>query len=615
MKKIYLFVIVLLLPWVAFSQTDDDNVIITQSTELYDFKIEKDSVVIIETEETTFTATKTRDVIPYSKHFDSYSKIEKASVSGVFGVKPTYRHSFSDEIFYSDDKICLFSLPFDKKDKSLTVNFRKKYLDPHYFGIINFSDAYFIKSKVVVISVPEWMNIDIVEKNLGKNIEKAISTDPKTKTTKYTYTITDQKAMKAENNIQPFGYIYPHILVRPKSATMKGETVKYLDTMDDLYGYYKKVLGMMVTEDDVIKNKALEITANAKTDLDKINALYQWMQENIRYFAFEDGLAGIKPDNPQDVLRKKFGDCKGKSNLLKEMLAACGFDARLTWMGTKHRVFDYSTPSMFVDNHVICTLIHDGKTYFMDPTHEYISLNESYNSIQGREVLIENGDSFIINKIPDISPQENTDSIYAEYKIEENKLVGKVENIYTGDLKHMIREAYHTTAKDRVDLLFKNIFGENNVLDQISDLTITEEKPSPNPVKITFNSINESNIQALSNEYYIGLDNNTDFLKRKVDIDKRVNNYLLPYKSHIVRNIVLHVPKDYKATYIPENFKLSNDKYDFSIQYSENADKIVYKKIITVKDPLIPKTDFEQWNQDIASLQKAFLEQIVLTKK
>lgn len=613
MKKTYLFFIVLL-PFVAFSQTDDDNVIITKSIESYEFKIEKDSVVIYETEQTEFLATKTREYVPYSKHFDSYSKIERATVSGAYA-KPVYRHSVSDEIFYSDDKICYFTLPFDKKDKSLTVNFRKKYFDPHYFGIVSFVDSYFIKSKTVTITVPEWMNIDIVEKNLGGNIEKNIQQDSKTKSTLYTYTITNQKAIKSESNTQPFGYIYPHILIRPKSAIVKGETVRYLDTMDDLYDYYQKVMDMVVTEDDVIKNKALEITANAKTDLDKINALYQWVQENIRYFAFEDGLAGIKPDNPQDVLRKKFGDCKGKSNLLKEMLVANGFDARVTWMGTKHRVFDYSTPSMYVDNHVICTVMHDGNTYYLDPTNEYISLNESYDAIQGRDVLIENGDTFIINKIPDISPQENTDSIYTEYQIIDNKLVGKEVNIYTGDLKHMIREAYHTTAKDRVDLLFKNIFGENNVLDNISDLKITGEKPSPEPVKITFNSAYQSNIQSLNNEYYIGLDKNTDYQKRKIDIEKRVNNYLLPYKSHIVRNIVLQVPKDYQATYIPKNFNLSNDKYDFSIQYTDKADKITYKKVITIKDPLILKADFEQWNQDIESLNKAFLEQIVLTKK
>lgn len=199
MKQICLLFLTLL-PFIAFSQTEDDNVIITQSAEVFNFKIEKDSVVIIETEETTFTVTKTRDAVPYSKHFDNYSKIERATVSGVFGVKPIYRHTVSHEIFYSDDKICLFHLPFEKKDKLLTVNFQKKHLDPHYFGIIRLADSYFIKSKIVTISVPDWMSIDIVENNLGENIEKIIQKDPKTNTTNYTYTITNQKAIKAENN-------------------------------------------------------------------------------------------------------------------------------------------------------------------------------------------------------------------------------------------------------------------------------------------------------------------------------------------------------------------------------------------------------------------------------
>ncbi len=49
------------------------------------------------------------------------------------------------------------------------------------------------------------------------------------------------------------------------------------------------------------------------------------------------------------------------ANLTKELLLASGFDARLCWIGTNHIAYDYSTPSMSVDNHMICALYIKGQ--------------------------------------------------------------------------------------------------------------------------------------------------------------------------------------------------------------------------------------------------------------
>ena len=46
----------------------------------------------------------------------------------------------------------------------------------------------------------------------------------------------------------------------------------------------------------------------------------------VRYIAYEDGIAGFKPDKAQEVLRKKYGDCEGMGNLMTEMLKSIGLD-------------------------------------------------------------------------------------------------------------------------------------------------------------------------------------------------------------------------------------------------------------------------------------------------
>ena len=77
-----------------------------------------------------------------------------------------------------------------------------------------------------------------------------------------------------------------------------------------------------------------EIIEGCRTDMEKIRNTYAWVQQNIRYIAFEAGILGHKPDTPAEVLRKRYGDCKGMAILLRTLLKAQGFDARLTDIGT-----------------------------------------------------------------------------------------------------------------------------------------------------------------------------------------------------------------------------------------------------------------------------------------
>ena len=63
------------------------------------------------------------------------------------------------------------------------------------------------------------------------------------------------------------------------------------------------------------------------------------------------------------------------SLLLRTLLKAQGFDARLTDIGTidiPYRMSEIAT--LASANHMICSLIYQGKTYYLDATNEYITV-------------------------------------------------------------------------------------------------------------------------------------------------------------------------------------------------------------------------------------------------
>ena len=73
---------------------------------------------------------------------------------------------------------------------------------------------------------------------------------------------------------------------------------------------------------DAIAEKTRQLTANARTELDKLHAIAAYVQ-SIRYIAIAIGVSrggGMRPRSAAEVFAKGYGDCKDKANLMRAML-------------------------------------------------------------------------------------------------------------------------------------------------------------------------------------------------------------------------------------------------------------------------------------------------------
>ncbi len=227
--------------------------------------------------------------------------------------------------------------------------------------------------KKISIEIPNWLDMELKEINFeGYNISKKVIPNPKHHSKIYQYTVKDIPARYKDKNAPGTTYTYPHILLLAKSFSVGDTKTTLFENTKDLYAWYKSLVDQLKNENTKLKDKVKELTSNATSDNQKIKNIFYWVQDNIRYIAFEDGIAGFKPAEADDVFTKRYGDCKGMANLTKQMLKEAGFDARLVWIGTKRIAYNYSTPSLSVDNHMICALIKDKDTLFLDSTENTI---------------------------------------------------------------------------------------------------------------------------------------------------------------------------------------------------------------------------------------------------
>ena len=71
------------------------------------------------------------------------------------------------------------------------------------------------------------------------------------------------------------------------------------------------------------------------TDEAKARRIYKWVQQNIKYVAFEDGMEGFIPRDASLVCSRRYGDCKDMASILTKMLQYSGVEACFVWIGTR----------------------------------------------------------------------------------------------------------------------------------------------------------------------------------------------------------------------------------------------------------------------------------------
>lgn len=596
-----------------------DDVAILQSVENVSFGLNKNKTEVTvnnSIKEVLMNINHRADISKY-EFYDSASKIETFSLkykTDKVANYPIVDEFYKDnDLFYNDARVKHMSFEFPVQGYTYKYEMEKKYDDVKYFTSLFFNDEFPVIKKTINISVPDWLNVELKEFNFeGNKIVKTKKVDAKTKATVYTFTLENVPAYYNEESSPGKSYLYPHILIIAKSFKNNGKEVTLFNSAADLYKWYKSLVDLMKDDPSVFKSKVDELTAKAKTDEEKIKNIYYWVQDNIRYIAFEDGIAGFKPDESNNVFSKRYGDCKGMANLIKQMLKQAGFDARLTWIGTKHIAYDYTTPSLAVDNHMICTLFYKGKKYFLDGTEKYNSFGQYAERIQNKEVMIEDGDKFIIEKVPTSAFDFNKEIRNANLTIDGEKLTGQISRSYQGESAAQFLYIFNSFKKDKKDETLENYLSKGDKNMSVNNIKTSDLKNRDQKLTIDYNLAVENKVNSFDNEIYVDLEFMNEY--KYLELKDRKTDYEFDYKTNFESITTLVIPAGYKVTKIPQDLVIKEPNFDISITFKNTGSAIVYKKSFVFKNAVIKASEMEKWNAFIKNLINNYNQQITLSK-
>lgn len=520
-------------------------------------------------------------------------------------------------IFHSDIKKKIVTYSGLTSGSKRILSFTHEFTDP--FLLHPFKTMSHLPNEKVAFELIVDKEIEIGYKTFNtENTNITYSLEEKRGKKIYRWTLSNPPLLPYESNRPSPAYYSPSIYFWIDSYPVKNKLVPVLGDLDQLYAYYSTFIHALNTDlDPEFIAFTQELTKQATTEEEKVKTIYQWVQQHIKYIAFEAGYDGFIPRKADLVFNRRYGDCKDMASIITAMCKTVGIDnVYIAWVGTRKIPYLYNElPTPQVDNHMIA--FYDAKTQglCLDGTDSFLPFGMVPSSIQTKELLVALSDqTYKIHKLPITSGTANRWQTTDTLRISNLSFEGNSTLLASGYFKSFIHANLTYNGRNSKEDIIEALVNTN-----ISNLKLTTLRDidhldlSGQPVSIKFDFQIPNAVIAAGNELYVDLNLYKPFQKSTIVLP-RETPYEMDELEAYDSTVVLAIPKGYRVKYLPEKQQFENAYFDTSFECSINKEYINLHYVITSKKLKLNQEDFTSWNATIKKLNTSYLESIILEK-
>jgi hypothetical protein len=640
-RKILIVLFSILLKSLVFGQTPEEEIlkysnnypnqsrVVTQMKKEYRIKVAKnqdlDILLITEKEIINLSDYNSTSIVE-SIYQSGFNELVSAELFSTININGKYKKTKielpepSDElggnIFHDDFLVSKVEYNGLTKGSKVYLRTVHKLKDPFLLRSIRVFEGDPIDKMDVTVEVDKNVDLDFKYYNF-KDLDNNPKIKSKSKKVIYTWNFKGIKELKVEEEMPSFLKFIPEITPIIKSYKTNGKEKKILGEISALHNWYQSFLFDMKIENDKDLNTLTDsLVAGSSNPLEKMEAIYSWVQENIRYIAFEAGYQGFRPREPHLVFKRLYGDCKDNSSLLVYMLNRIGIPTYYTWVGTRKIPYTYlEKPTPEVDNHMIATSIINGQYYFLDGTSRILSATMPPEFIQGKEALIHlKKDSFEVVTIPIEKSEMNQriDSMYLSIK--DQSMLGTGSILLKGYNKSIAYEALNSLSGKKLKERFEYFVKSPSNKFKLQDYNLKYLTEKNRATEFNYEFKLDDYITQLDNELYVNLNFNKTWTKSQLKEDREYD-YVNKHTYSFSESYVFEIPKDYIVDKLPEDLVIDKKYFSYSCSYSKDQHRVYLTIEGNGKELIMPKTHFNEWNNTVKRIKKKSRETIVLKKK
>lgn len=586
-----------------------DNVIISSMEVTLRLVPDKEGTTLSKIEQTvnsTYQATRVPGkALCYHLYYGD-EEVNKASTSAK-NVKPLYTSCIREGIFYDDSRVCVMRIPLEKVGKDVEAYFKKTNKTPKsgysYIVTENYPVRNFTLRAIIPATLQE--RYDLTLRNFPENVKVTRQTSKDGKNLLVDVRLDSVPGYDKVDDGSPSGVYYFPVV---------GISGIFSD-LNDCYRYNREFTLEEDQDSAGVASFAAQLTQGCGSDDKKISAVAGWVRDNIRYVAIEHGDLGKKPSAASEVLKNRFGDCKGSASLIKGMLKSLGFDARLVWIGTK------DVPADFTDlekvqwfDHMIAAVVSGDSILYLDGTVGVQDVGYYSPSIQGKLAMIENGESPLMATVPVLPPETNMDKIETLYNIVGKSLQGRSVEQCTGKYKSNFVNRYRDASPDRRESVAKSYLLDNRSKCGAEKVVVNNDVAGGGPVLINGILSDTGGIAVSGKKLYINpnlFPGIADRISKCADRKTALKNLS---RGTILRKTMIILPEGKSVEKLPENFALDNDLMTASLTYTLKENSILCDFVLTEKAQVIEKERMPEYHSALKQVSKALASRIVLNE-
>jgi tetratricopeptide (TPR) repeat protein len=361
-----------------------------------------------------------------------------------------------------------------------------------------------------------------------------------------------------------------------------------------------------------ITAKALQLTKDAKTDDEKMRALYAYVSMQYRYTGIAIGPGRWQPHTAADVFSNQFGDCKDKHTLLAAMLKAVGIPALPVLMNSS-RILDKEVPSPSQFDHVMTYVPREKEPVWLDTTMEVSPYGYIVFSMRNKQGLVLDGERSRLEEVPQ-KKYESWEEFHAESTLSsEGTLEAELTREVRGDTEIAVRGAFRRVGPGKYRELAQNVSYASGFAGSVSDVVVEPLEDTNKPIEIKYH-YNRKDYADWENRRIVlpmpalGLPAISEEPERAKD------PIIIGIPTEYRYYSKMKLPKGYSAT-LPANMDVSREFANYHVRYNLEEGMLVAERFLTIKEPIVKPEQLESYKSFRKTMNDDLERYIVLSSE
>lgn len=348
-----------------------------------------------------------------------------------------------------------------------------------------------------------------------------------------------------------------------------------------------------------------ELVAGYNDPLEKIKAVYEYMQSKTRYVSIQIGIGGLQAAEAALVSQNGFGDCKGLVNYTKALLKAANIDSYFAVVKAGPREEDINTKFVSNDfNHVILCVPLQNDSVWLECTNQNLPFNYLGSFTCDRHALLVTPDGGMLIKTPAFRKEENrierTGTLFFNIA---GTSFSRIQESYSG---YFFGDISNEVALESEDELKDALYTSLNYADfSVSSVKYNESKTTEPRAEIQY-EVNVKSFGATNgNKIYFApsISKESFFPEDSVSLRILVSNIE-------VDSLTYWLPPNYTIDFKPEDITIESEfgKYIYRIETS--GEKINLYRRLELEKGFIPASkyhNFRSFYNDIARSDRSII--------